>query len=218
MRFIAVVFGLALGFCPLSRADIIFTLVQATPGPITVGNSMDFNLFMRAAGGVVDNSGGILSANGIAGIDFRVNAADPLELGTATLGGVFTSGTSDYFPAANVPLPYQIPFPSSLAYFAGNNGTGLALGTTDQLVATLKLGTTGATTGTYSMGLNVVTVVDAGFAPFTISTSNSTSSIKYTITAVPEPSSLCLIGLVFSGLVATNRFLRKKSKSRATPC
>jgi hypothetical protein len=179
-------------FARHSYADLVLTLEQEVAGPILVGTTAVFNLFIRSDPTAISN---------LAGIDFSVDAADPAATTTATAGGRFISGTSDFFPTGTSPAPYQIPFPTSFALFSANNGTGLNLGTTNTLLASLTLDASGATPGTYSMGLGNLTAVDPGFNSIAIS-NLSTASVSYTISAVPEPSAMYLIGVVFAACIS----------------
>jgi hypothetical protein len=210
---------LVVGLCQVSNADLIFTLEQATPGPIVIGTNAVFNVFAQANNGGPgnrDNSAGITN---LAGIDFSLNADDADASTDDTDGGAFTAGTN-IFPTD----PYQIPFTTSFVQYGGNVNAEPTLTVSSSnrlLIASLTLGTSDlgplhkeAKAGTYTMELGNIFAVNVGFAAFTIS-SLSTSSIPYTITAVPEPSSMVLIGLAGCGLLAAKRFRRKLKATEA---
>ncbi len=176
-----------------SQAAVVFTARINTTNPITLGSSATVDVFVRSDAGTVTN---------LRGIDFFLNAADPGKTGSAQVGGQFTQGTNNLFSGSS---PYQLPFPTSLALFSANSPTDLTVGTTDQLLASLTLGTAGpgAALGTYSLQLTDVVAVDSGFASFAIV--NSTPSQQYQIAAVPEPNSLALISLTLAGLATFRR-------------
>ena len=194
MRTQALALLFMLCFSQMASSAIVFRMARNGSGPIGLGETATFSLFARSDSGAISN---------LAGIDFAINAADPGKTGNRLVGGRFTQGTSNFFPAAAG--GFQIPFPSSLALFGANSGAGLSLGTTDTLLATLTLGTAGipgsntATPGTYALGLTDVLAVDQGFN--TIATSIATPTLNYEIvSAVPEPSSMLLLGLAAIGL------------------
>lgn len=205
MRLISLVMFSLLSLGQVSHGALVFRLERNSADPISLGQTATFSLFMRSDAGTVTN---------LAGIDFALNAADAGKTGTRFVGGRFIQGTSNFFPAAAG--GFQIPFPTSLALFGANNGAGLTLGTTDTLLATLTLGTTGipgansATPGIYTMGLTDVVAVDQGFN--TLATTIATPSLSYVISAVPEPSSICLLGAAAIGIGALYRHQRNRPK------
>jgi hypothetical protein len=70
------------------------------------------------------------------------------------------------------------------------------LGTSDRIVASVSLTTMGANVGGYSMSLSGLDAVDGGFNQIAVS---SAGPLSYTIAAVPEPSSMALLGCVALG-------------------
>ncbi len=186
MRVLILVFLSFFAFASSAKAGIILTVTQTNAGPINLGDDAIFNLFIRSSATEITNFGGI---------DFAVDAADPLGSATLTAGGQFTSGTSDFSPA--FVDPFQLLFPTSFQFYSGNsNGVSLTLGTTDTLLATLTLSTVGATAGSYILGLTSVAASDTSFNIIEISNSSSTG-LNYSIAAVPEPS---LMFVAFSGI------------------
>ena len=184
-----------------ASAEIVFTLTPASPGDIALGNDALFNLYIRATPIAISN---------LDGIDFSVDAADPDGEMTLTAGGHFVSATSDFYTAIEVPNPYQIPFPTSVALFSANANGDKNLGTTDTLLASLRLSTVGATPGTYQMGLSKLTALYTTGDRITVS-DLTTSSISYTI-AVPEPSSLLFVAI--AGIAAMGYRSRRKFHPR----
>lgn len=195
MRTLTLCILLSVSLCSVCSADIIFTLENAKSRPISRDGHAVFNLFIRSSSDTITD---------LAGIDFAVDAADPLRKLDSTVGGRFISGTSDYFPVDNVPAPFQVPFPTSYQYFIANNATGLQLSTSNVLLATLTLDSTQATAGVYEMGLTSLVAIGAGFAPIQVS-DMSTDRLTYTISSVPEPSSVILMGVVAIALHCRRR-------------
>lgn len=194
-----------IGCGQFASADIVFTLLPADPGEIQVGNAAIFNIYIRSEPTEINN---------LTGIDFTVDADDPNALLDRTAAGQFVSATSDYFPVAAID-PYRFDFPTSFVYFVGEYEAGLSLGTSDTLLATLRLSTVGATAGTYKLGFGNLLAV-TGFDPIGVSPA-STVSLDYTLTAqaIPEPSGAFLVGLGLAGALA---FMRDRRRAGSRAC
>jgi hypothetical protein len=198
MRWLVIVVLVLASHTSYCKADLVLTLEQVETGSIVAGQPAQFNVYIRAneATGSISNFGGI---------DFFAHADDPLGDTTRIAGGSFLTGTSPLFAT-----PFQIPFPTSFQYFIGNSGgVGVTVETTNTLLATLTLGTTGATEGNYIMGLSDVFAADTSFNNIAISNA-STTSIGYSITTVPEPSSGLLCGLSLLTYIAAHRFRKNR--------
>ncbi len=178
-----------------ASASIVFSLTQATPGPITLGSSAIFTVQISSDSGTINN---------LAGIDFVIEANDPGFTGTAVAGGQFTAGTNDFFAPNG---GFALAFPSSFQVFGANAGAGLTLTSTPTTLATLTLSTAGATAGNYTMNLSSLLAVDPLFNSLPV-VAAAPLAYSIIITAVPEPSSLALIGLAIT-LTCTRR---RKSK------
>lgn len=160
------------------RAAVIFGLQQTVPGPITVGSSAEFKVTVYSDSGTVNN---------LAGIDFVIDANDPVFTGTATAGGRFVSGTNVMFAPNG---GFALAFPSSFQVYGANAGSGLTVTGTPATVATLMLDTAGATPGSYSMKLSSQLAVDPLFNALPIT---GALPLNYSIADVPEPAALSLI-------------------------
>jgi hypothetical protein len=196
---LSLILTLCLAQC--ASASIVFSLIQdpSTPGPIVLGSTAVFTVQISSDSGTINN---------LAGVDFVIEADDPLFTGTAIAGGQFISGTNDLFG----PLGgFVLAFPSSFQVFGANAGTGLTITAEPTTVARLTLSTAGATAGDYTMNLSSLLAVDPGFDALSIV---AAAPLAYTIiTAVPEPSSLALVGLAIT-LTCTRR--RKSKVAAAT--
>ncbi len=187
---------LTLCLAQFASASIVFSLIQdpSTPGPITLGSSAVFTVQISSDSGTINN---------LAGVDFVIEADDPLFTGSAIAGGQFVSGTNDLFDPNG---GFALAFPSSFQVFGANAGVGLTITAAPTTVAKLTLSTAGATAGNYTMNLSSLLVVDPGFNALPIVVA---APLAYSIiTAVPEPSSLALVGLAIT-LTYTRR---RKSK------
>ncbi|WP_309715033.1 hypothetical protein [Armatimonas sp.] len=155
-----------------AHADVVFTLQQSVPGPITVGTDSVFNIFIRSNSGPVTI--GVISLN-------------------ITAGHNFVAGTNNFFDL--VDAGWLFPFDSSTNRFVGlDTLVGKPLGGSDTLLATVTLSAAGAVPGTYSISLESPDALDSSLAP--IPAVNS-GPLSYTIaaasTAAPEPASALLV-------------------------
>ncbi len=97
---------LALCLTQFAPAAFVFSLIQdpSTPGPIVLGSTAVFTVEVSS------NSG---TTTDLAGIDFVIDANDPLFAGNATAAGQFVSGTNDLFgPNGGFALAFQRLFKS----------------------------------------------------------------------------------------------------------
>lgn len=204
MRLFLACVVIAFGWIQNASADIIFTLVQDTPGIINPGDDAVFSVFIRTDGGQI--------TAGVGGIDFWISANDPGGTGSETSGGQFVSGTDPYFDSALAgnPSPYQFPFPTSLQVFSGTADPGLDLGPTNTLLAKITLSTVGAIPGgIYEMSLtNLVALAPDGTD---LGTTDQPITISYAI-AVPEPASFGLVGLALASAAWRRRAKQLASK------
>ncbi len=175
----------------------MFSLIQdpSTPGPIVLGSTAVFTVEVSS------NSG---TTTDLAGIDFVIDANDPLFTGNAIAAGQFVSGTNDLFGPNG---GFALAFPTSFQVFGANAGSGLTITGTPTPVAKLTLSTVGASVGTYTMNLSSLLAVDQNFNTLPIV---SAAPLQYTITAVPEPSSIVLLGVG----VTLGCLLRRQLKTR----
>lgn len=186
-----------------ASASIVFSLIQdpSTPGPITLGSSAVFTVQISSDSGTINN---------LAGIDFVIEADDPGFTGSAIAGGQFVSGTNDLF---NPNGGFALAFPSSFQVFGANAGAGLTITAAPTTVAKLTLSTAGATAGNYTMNLSNLLAVDPLFGPIDVSAASATTLAYSIITAVPEPSSLALVGLAITLTCTRRRKLKIASES-----
>jgi hypothetical protein len=173
-----------------AQADLIYSVEQiGGSNPIIIGSTAQFGIFLRTdlpAG----NAG--IPAQQPAGMDLFLELADPNgAAGRFTAGSLtITGGTGGFdqadFDAGGTLVIFGSQFP---AIVFPNNTTAVE-------IARLTLDTTGATIGTYNISLTEFFAVTAGFAQINGSALGVPS---YTIAAVPEPSSMALLGCVALG-------------------
>ena len=148
-----------------AHADVVFTLAQVVPGPISVGTTSVFNILISSNAGPVN----------IGGLALEINANHNL-----------VGGTSDFFDPG---FGNWGIFGSPNNSFGGSDALGKPLGATPTLLGTVTLSAMGAVPGTYSISLADLSV--DGVPSSVIPTINS-GPLSYTIAAsgaAPEPAS-----------------------------
>jgi hypothetical protein len=192
----------AIGMLGSAKADLVFRVAQTSPpGDITVGlaNAATFSIFVSST---VPNQ-----------TFFGTDVTISLSSGTGA-GGRMVAGTNDLLPASSNPAgwlagSFDAPGATTANYSTLAN-TALNLQTSESLLATVRLSTVGATAGTYTAFISDIASIDGGFNSIALSPS-STLSTTYTITAVPEPSSMALAGIALAGI--GYRIRKRRSKS-----
>ena len=192
-----------------AQADLIYSVEQiGGPNPITVGSTAQFGIFLRTdlpAG----NAG--TPAQQPAGMDLFLELADPNGAAGRFTAGALTiaGGTGGFdqadFNAGGTFIIFGSQFP---AIVFPNNTTAVE-------IARLTLDTTGATVGTYNIALTDFFAVASNFSQIN-GTALSVPSYTISPTAIPEPSSMALVGCcAFGGYVIRRRRLKAKAKAEA---
>jgi hypothetical protein len=174
-----------------SYADLVLRLAQTSPsGDLIVGlnNAATFSIFVTST----------VSNQTLGGLDMT------LSLSSATGAcGRMVAGSNDLLPVSSNPAGWfdgTFDAPGAVeALYSTNAAPAITLPAagTESLVATVRLSTVGATEGTYSVTLKDLLALNAGFLE--IPSSPASQSINYTISAVPEPSSMALAGVALVG-------------------
>jgi hypothetical protein len=171
-----------------SQAAIVFTLSPANQS-VNAGTPLVFNLFVKSD--TVATTIDALDVNVVAG------AGD----GT---GGVFTSGTTTLLGSD----PFDVLTNPGQAFSTNFQAGGTSIGTTDVLYGVLTLDTTGVAGGNYTITLDSLNAND----PVNGSIATSGVGAAYSITAVPEPTSMALVGLI-GGVVGFRRWRKMAAKA-----
>lgn len=172
----------------VSQAAIVFTLSPASQS-VVVGTPLVFNLFVSS--NTITQQIDALDVNVLAGI------------GDGTQG-VFTSGTTTLLGS----VPFDVLTTPGQAFSTNFASGGTPIGATPILYSVLTLDTTGVALGTYSITLDSLNANDSALGGIV----TVGSSVSYTITAVPEPTSIALIGLV-GGVVGFRRWRKMAAKA-----
>ena len=171
-----------------SQAAIVFTLSPANQSA-AAGTPLVFNLFVRSD--TVETTIDALDVNVVAG------AGD----GT---GGVFSSGTTLLLGSD----PFDVLSTPGQAFSTNFQFGGTLIGLTDTLYGVLTLDTTGVAAGNYNITLDSLAAND----PITAAVPTVGINASYSITAVPEPTSMALVGLI-GGVVGFRRWRKMAAKA-----
>lgn len=184
-----------------ASAGLIFSVAKTSPtGDVPVGSATAavFGVFVRSD---VPNQSFL-------GADFS------LAISSASgAGGRYVAGTNDLLVPGAGGFIGSSPFapPGAVAVnFSSLANDAVTLGTTDTLLATLTLSTAGADAleGNYSMTLSGLDAIDSGFNQLTVA---SAGPVNYTITAVPEPTTIVSLGMAagIAGFGVARKKLRR---------
>ena len=198
-----------LAFCSLvtsnlCKGDLVFSIAQSTPSsnsPLLQGesNAGVFDILVRST-----------AANqSFLGCDFTLTLSK-LD-GT---GGLFASGVNVLMPDSSNPQGFiRGTFdngPRAEVLYSTIANQTLTLGTSDSLLARVVMTTVGSTVGSYSMRLSELAAIDNGFNSIN---SSSSGSLAYSITAVPEPTSMLLAAIGVGGVAWKSRKRLQRNKS-----
>ncbi len=176
LRSAFVCFAVVCCLAKCGSAAIVLSVAQSVPGPITVGNAVDFTVSIRS------NSGNI---SDLALLGFTVSVGSG--------GGRFVSGTGIQVPGSHAffgPPPTNT-LPSNLVGYSYSASPGVSVsGSSFTEFVRFRLDTTNATIGDYSVTISAADAADSGFSSLGAVTP---SPFNYSIVAVPEPSSLLLL-------------------------
>ena len=193
MKFIGGVLGLLAGFVMFaSSANAAIVLSVVSPGaPVTAGTLLNVNVL--ALGNAAD-SGIVTTA------DFSLSGGIFTGPNAGTFGLTGMIGNGNINAAGSSFL--RDPGNSSLANLSIEFNTSQLFPAGDQLFATLAIDTTGLAGGTYNIN---ITNADLDGNPGTF------SGGTFTITAVPEPTSILTAGFGLVGLWYGRRRMKKKA-------
>ena len=184
---LAILFGSALS--SVGRADVIFSIQKDTAGEILLNETATFNVFARTDAGTQA---------------FQVLTFDFVLDNVTGAGGQLTTPTTNSLGGG-----WAIIDPYTALYDGLSTVPFNTLTTANALLGsiTVTAANPGALAGTYTMRLTNVSVT-----PLSGSVNSSAAPpLSYTISAVPEPTSMALVGVVGLGALAGYRRRNKKS-------
>jgi len=187
--FLAFALLFAFSVTSVARADVIFSIAKTSPGDILLGTTATFDVFARTDVGTQA---------------FQVLTFDFVLDNNTGAGGQLVPPTESFLNGG-----WSIADPYLGLYDGQQTATFNTLTTTDALLGriTLTAANAAAAAGTYTMRLQGVSVtplsgsVNASAAP----------PLSYTISAVPEPTSMALVSVVGIGALVGYRRRTKKS-------
>lgn len=161
-----------------ANGDVILSAAQVNPGPIVEGSSSTFDIFARSTTG------------NQAFITFGFNLSLSTPTGTVIAderGGRFTNPATNLL--GGIGWRFNQSNPALAIFDANSSGSITSFGDANVRIGSITLATPGATPGNYSMGFSLVN----GLSPTLGQIVGSGQSLSYSITAVPEPSSMALL-------------------------
>ena len=159
------------GFSPLASAEIVFSLTPLSGTTIPYGDTQAFQVRVRSTLALGEQADA-LEFNAIAG------AGD-------TVAGTFVPPTAQV--ALNPASPIDITSQPGTAFGSSFLSGGVLVTNSGILLANLFLSTVGATPGSYSISLDSLAANSPTLAGLLTSSGPAAS---FTITAVPEPTSI----------------------------
>ena len=185
-----------------TQAAIMFSITPNNTN-ITAGSSAVYNINITSDTNV---------ALGGYSVNVRAGAGN-------TTGGVFSAGTFDFF-VGDPGQAWALTAPAGQAFSTADTGKPGGTGVGNSLLAnvttrlgTLTLNTTGVAPATYQMSFNSLSAIapNGNFIAGGTNGAINGGAINYTITAVPEPSSIFL-GCIAGACFLASRMRRRKSK------
>lgn len=181
-----------------AEADILLSAAPTTAGPIVTGNSVVFDIFARSTTGNQPFA--------LFGFDLVLTtpAGTPL---TDARGGRLTNPATNLLGGIGwLNLQDVARNPAQALFDAQSGGAILSFTDTNVRIATITLATPGATPGNYLMDFRNVVTLTSAFQNI----AGTGTPLSYSITAVPEPSSMALLCIASALGYAYRR--RKTSK------
>lgn len=188
-------FALVIFLAVAVRGDVVFSVAKTTPGPIGKGDSATFEVAARTVSGVQSFS--------FVGFNVKLSRADGA-------GGVFST-FSNYIGG----LGWVIEEGKTTALYDGASGNGIAsFNPSNTVIGSITLVTDAVVVdeGEYTIELLKTDVVDTT-SGYQVIPSTAAGPLAYSITSVPEPSTVILLSAISLG-VAGGRFRRWFSRSR----
>ena len=174
-----------------SYGDVVFSISKVTPNPISKGSSAVFEVLARTNSGMQNFA--------FITLDLSLSRSDGV-------GGVFTT-FSNYIKG-----PGWFLENNTKAIYDGVSGNGISsLSTSATAIGSITLSAADAIVlpGEYSMSISNINMDDG----VSVIVTSAEGPLSYSITSVPEPSTVLLVSTISLGAVGA-RFRRWFSRSR----
>lgn len=213
MRF-ALLFLFLIIFSSPVKADIVFSINPRAVATYTVGDKAVFDIRIATD---------FATVNEVAGVSFWLGLDDPNFDGNITTGGLFTRGVHDsndvlgigrtyLFPRTELNVGQSLNISNRLMTFSTSTTVNRSVTQSGSLLGTVEVDLSNATLGSHTMYIGQLDVTNASFNP--LSDTLRGNPFNYTVTAVPEPSSLFM---VLTALIGLKVLCKRRRSSHALP-
>lgn len=204
MRLTALLFILLVVMTSSAQADLIYGFRFSPNTTLVLPGVQTIDIFLDQTASAPDSAN--LHTIGLGTANFTITSSDPTLVFTASTGFVDGSGGGLVSANADVTTPGSAVFNQVSLLNPGTIASGTLATGGSSTFSTIRVGTVSFNLALgQSVTLSTVPYTAGDFDLADTTAINSITQASLSLTAVPEPSSLGLIGVVFVGAAFTRR-------------